>query len=70
MKTETPKELPDTTKTPREHRMIVVCDACLQASCWQGIFMCQQSQNAGITEKSIAELTELNLEHPCYWEVH
>lgn len=56
-----PVEAPKTTVT--------VCDKCLQASCWQGIFMCQESSTAGITEKTIEELRELDRENPCYWEL-
>jgi hypothetical protein len=48
--------------------LITVCAACLQASCWQGIFMCQQSQNADIVQKTRRELKALNLEHPSYWK--
>jgi hypothetical protein len=48
--------------------LITVCDECLQASCWQAIFMCQKSQNAGITQKTRAELTNLGLEHSDYWK--
>jgi hypothetical protein len=48
--------------------LIPVCAACLQASCWQGIFMCQQSQNADIVQKTRRELKALNLEHPSYWK--
>ncbi len=46
---------------------ITVCDKCLQASCWQGIFMCDLAQNAGTVEKTREELTALALEHPDYW---
>ncbi len=46
---------------------ITVCDACLQASCWQGEFMCDKSRGAGTVEKSKAELERLGLEHPSYW---
>lgn len=48
---------------------ITVCDKCLMASCWQGTHMCQESQFAGITEKTVEELRELNLEHPDYWRL-
>jgi hypothetical protein len=48
--------------------LITVCAACLQASCWQGIFMCDQSRNANIGEKTRRELKALNLEHPSYWK--
>jgi len=48
---------------------VTVCDHCLQASCWQGIFYCDEYQTAGTVEKTIEELRALNLEHPSYWEV-
>jgi hypothetical protein len=32
---------------PEKEPTITVCDKCLQASCWQGIFMCQESAHAG-----------------------
>lgn len=46
--------------------MIAVCDKCLCASCWNGIFYCEESQNAGIVEKSRKELFALGREHPSY----
>jgi len=55
-------------KETAEKRMITVCDACLQASCWQGIFMCDKSRDAGTVEKSIEELQRLDLEHSDYWK--
>ena len=51
-----------------EERTVTVCDKCLMATCWQGIFMCQESQYAGIVQKTIAELKALDREHPSYWE--
>ena len=48
---------------------ITVCDKCLQASCWQGAFMCDEAQFAGTIEKTIEELKELNLESSDYWKV-
>jgi hypothetical protein len=47
---------------------VTVCDKCLQATCWQGIFMCWESGTAGTVEKTIDELKALDLEHPSYWE--
>jgi len=47
---------------------IIVCDKCLQASCWHGDFMCDDAQNAGTVKKTIAELKKLNREHPDHWE--
>lgn len=46
----------------------MVCDRCLQASCVQGIFMCEENKNAGITLKTTRELKRLNYEHSDYWK--
>ena len=48
--------------------LITVCAVCLQASCWQGIFMCQQSDIADVVQKTRRELKALNLENPHYWK--
>lgn len=48
-------------------RKVTVCSACKQASCWQGKFFCDDYQNAGTVEKTVAELRALNLENECYW---
>lgn len=47
---------------------ITVCDHCLQASCWQGIFYCDEFKTAGTTQKTRRELITLNREHPSYWK--
>jgi hypothetical protein len=57
---------PMTPKTTSE--TVTVCSLCLQASCWQGKFMCHDSDIAGTVEKTIPELEALGLEHPSYWE--
>jgi hypothetical protein len=49
-------------------KTITVCSACLQASCWQGKFYCDNYQTAGTKEMTIAELRKLKLEHPSYWK--
>lgn len=49
--------LPGTTK-------VTVCDKCLTASCWHGIFMCNESGGAGTAEKTVDELDVMGLEHP------
>jgi hypothetical protein len=51
-----------------DNDLITVCAACLQASCWQGIFMCQESQGANVIQRTRRELRALKLEHPCYWK--
>lgn len=48
-------------------RTVTVCSACLQASCWQGLFYCNDYQTAGTKEMTVAELSKLKLEHPSYW---
>ena len=51
-----------------EERLVTVCDACLQASCWQGIYYCDDYQYAGTVQKTVAELRELGRENPSYWK--
>ena len=51
-----------------DNDLITVCAACLCASCWQGIFMCQESENANVVQKTRGELKALGLENPCYWK--
>lgn len=48
-------------------KTITVCDNCLQASCWLGMFMCDHSREASTVEKTIEELEKLNLEHRDWW---
>jgi epoxyqueuosine reductase QueG len=50
-----------------EDMKITVCDSCFRACCWQGVYMCNESRDAGITEKTVAELRKLNYEHSSYW---
>lgn len=52
----------------RDDDKITVCDRCLQASCWQGEFMCEDCWAAGTVEKTVADLRDLNREHPDYWK--
>lgn len=54
----------ETTEDQKE--LITVCDKCLKASCWHGIFMCDHSQFAGTVEKTREELIKLGREHPDY----
>lgn len=48
--------------------LVTVCDKCLQASCWQGIFYCDDYKTAGTTQKTRKELAKLNLESSDYWK--
>ena len=48
--------------------LITVCYACLQASCWQGVFMCDKSSTANTIRLRRAFLKELGREHPSYWK--
>jgi hypothetical protein len=50
-----------------ENKLVPVCDKCHRATCWFGVFMCNESRNAGMELKTIKELTELKLENPSYW---
>jgi hypothetical protein len=46
---------------------VTVCAACLQASCWLGIFMCADAIGARTVTKTVAELRDLKREHHTYW---
>ena len=58
----------DAVSLTPEPEMVTVCDKCLCASCWQGIFYCDDYKYAGIVQKTVAELQSLNLENPDYWK--
>ncbi len=49
-------------------RLVTVCDSCLQASCWQGIFYCDNWQRSGTIEVMVKELKKLNRENKSYWK--
>lgn len=49
-------------------RLVTVCSSCLQATCWQGLFYCDDYQTAGTKDMPISELQKLKLEHPSYWD--
>jgi hypothetical protein len=34
-----------------ETKIIIVCDKCLRASCWQGVFYCEDYRDAGTHRK-------------------
>lgn len=53
--------------TDDKARRVTVCDACLRACCWHAVFMCDRSQEAGTTERTVAELDALGLEHPDHY---
>ena len=43
-----------------------VCDKCLRAVCWWGIFYCDEYQEAGLTKMKVRELIKLGREHRSY----
>ena len=51
-----------------DNRLVTVCAACLQASCWLGEFYCQDYKTANVTKLTIRQLKALALEHPDYWK--
>lgn len=48
-------------------RKVTVCAVCLTAACWQGVFMCDDSRNAGTVDLLVYQLRELDREHPSNW---
>lgn len=58
-----------TTTDKRGNDLITVCDKCLCASCWQGLFYCAEYQTAGTKQMSRAQLRLVNkFEHPSHWK--
>jgi hypothetical protein len=56
----------------RRDYFVTVCDRCLKASCWHGIFMCESSRDAGTREILASELRKMRTdthEHPSYFAV-
>ena len=43
-----------------------VCDHCLRAVCWWGIFYCDDYQSAGLVKRKVRDLIKLNREHRSY----
>lgn len=50
-------------------RRILVCSACLKASCWHGEWRCQKSPDASVTWRTERELDELGREPPSEYSV-
>lgn len=50
-----------------EQELVTVCSKCLRASCFQGLFFCEDYKTAGTLEKTVKELLELKLEHSDYF---
>lgn len=53
--------------TAEKARAVTVCAACLRASCWHGTFLCDASDTADVTTRTVAELDALDREHPDYF---
>ena len=56
-------------RMPLDHWLnvkVVVCDKCLRASCWHGMFMCEEAKDAGTVERTRRELIALNRESTDY----
>lgn len=46
--------------------MIYICDKCLKASCWLGLFMCWESRDAGLYRAHKRDVVRFALENPDY----
>ena len=51
----------------QQKETVTVCSACKRASCWNGIFYCDDYKKAGTIEMTVADLRKLGLEHPDYY---
>ena len=50
-----------------KRKYVTICDECLKASCWQGIFMCDNAYTAGTMDLDVEYLKVRALEHPDWW---
>lgn len=50
-----------------EDDKILVCSKCLRASCWYGVFMCDDAISAGLKLLSVRDCRKLNREHEDFW---
>lgn len=50
-----------------QEEMITVCDSCLRASCWQGVFYCDNYFSAGTIQMTRKELAILGRESHAYF---
>lgn len=62
---------PRTRTAPTAHQRLMdydldVCDKCLRAVCWWGIFYCDEYQTAGITKRKVRNLIKLGREDKSY----
>ena len=48
-------------------KTVTVCSHCHRASCWQGIFFCDEYRTASTVELPVSELRRKKLESPDYW---
>ena len=52
------------TTTHDDDYLVTVCDHCLTASCWHGVFMCDMAQGAGTVNMRASTLRKLDMESP------
>jgi hypothetical protein len=43
-----------------------VCDSCLRAVCWWGLFYCWNYQSAGLKKMKVRDILKLQREHKSY----
>ncbi len=46
--------------------VVTVCSECLKASCWQGVFMCDEARGADTTTRTRKQLMDLGYENTDY----
>lgn len=48
-------------------KYVTVCASCLRASCWLGLFYCDNYKTAGLTVISHRKAAAMKLEHKSYY---
>jgi transcriptional regulator with XRE-family HTH domain len=62
------KSLSQMTTLPLS-QLVIVCDKCLCASCWHGVFQCDDAPGAGTTELMVEQLLAMEREPPSWWDI-
>ena len=51
----------------KNSKRVMVCDRCLRACCYYGVFYCDDARTAGTKIMTAGQLRPLKREHESYW---
>lgn len=68
MKFTSPTQQTDHVSVQKPRLVVTVCAECHRASCFQGLFYCDEAKNAGTVDLPLSTLKRKGLENPSYWK--